>query len=122
VKRSFKRARVEVGKPCEQYDADLADMTSLSKQNAGIRFLLIVIDVFSRFLWVEPVKNKTGKYVLNAMKKIFNRGKIPKKLRTDQGREFNNRWLKTYCIEHNIHYFTTQNETKANYAKRVIRS
>lgn len=53
VRRYFKRARVEVAGPYEQFQADLADVSNISKQNGGIRFLLVVIDVFSRFLWVE---------------------------------------------------------------------
>jgi len=83
VKRSFKRARVEVGRSYQQYDAVLADVTSLSKQNLKFRFLLIVIDVISRFLLVEPVKDKTAKEILNAIRNIFKRGKIPHKLRTE---------------------------------------
>ena len=55
----------------DQYDMDLADVNSLSKHNNNIKFLLVVIDIFSRFLWVEPLKNKTGKEVVNGLKKIF---------------------------------------------------
>ncbi|XP_033759132.1 uncharacterized protein LOC117341391 [Pecten maximus] len=117
ARRSFRRAPVEVAGPFVQYDVDLAAVTSLSKQNSGVRFLLVVIDVFSRFLRVEPVKDKTAKTVLDAFKVILNRGRFPLKLRTDKGSEFNNRWLKTFCRDHNIHYFTSQNETKANYAE-----
>jgi len=122
VRRSFKRARVEVSGPHEQYDADLADVSNLSKQNSGVRFLLVVIDVFSRFLWVEPVRVKTEKQVLKAFQNVVAQGKIPKRLRTDKGSEFNNQWMKKWCKENNVHYFTTQNETKANYAERVIKT
>jgi len=94
IKRSFKRARVEVSGPYEQYDADLADVSNISKQNDGVKFLLIVIDVFSRFLYVEPVKKKTGKEVLKAFQDVTTRSKIPKRMRSDKGSEFNNKWMK----------------------------
>lgn len=69
VKRSFKRARVVVAEPYRQFDVDLADVTSLSKPNSGVRFLLVIIDIFTRSLWIEPLQNKTAKVVLNAIKK-----------------------------------------------------
>ncbi|XP_033725174.1 uncharacterized protein LOC117315138 [Pecten maximus] len=122
VKRSFRRARVEVGEPFEQYDTDLLDMTSLSKQNSGVKYLLMVIDVFSRFLWVEPIKNKTAKQVLEAFKKIVERGGIPKKIHSDLGKEYNNKWFKNWCHNNNIHYFTTQNEIHAPMVERVNRT
>ncbi|XP_069128436.1 uncharacterized protein [Argopecten irradians] len=118
----FRRARVEVSGPFEQYDADLADVSNLSSENDGIRFLLIVIDVFSRFLWVEPLRSKTGKEVLKAFDRIVKRGVIPKRLRSDGGSEFNNQWLKKWCKEHDVYYFTTKNVVKANYSERVIRT
>ena len=57
--REFKRLRVIIGGLHDQYDADLADMQKLKEKNDGVRFLLIVIDVFIHHLWVEPLLNKT---------------------------------------------------------------
>ena len=45
----------------EQWQADLADMSSISKENAGHNFILTVIDIFSRYAWARPLKNKSGK-------------------------------------------------------------
>ena len=61
VHRNFKRAKVIVSGPTEQLDVDLADMQSLSKDNDGVEYLLVAIDVFSRYAWFEPLKNKTAK-------------------------------------------------------------
>lgn len=58
-----KRARVVESGIDNQWDSNLADMSSLSRFNGGIKYLLVVIDIFSRFLWVQPLKNKTGKEV-----------------------------------------------------------
>ena len=85
---NFRRARVRVSSIDEQFDADLADMTSISRYNKGVKYLLVVIDIFSRYLWVESLKNKTTKEVVNGFKKIFKKGRKCSKLRTDKGTEF----------------------------------
>jgi len=61
VRRRFKRAQVVVAGPDEQLDIDLMDMQSLAKENDNVKFLLVAIDVFTRFAWVVPLKDKTGK-------------------------------------------------------------
>jgi len=105
------------------WDADLADVTNLSQHNKDIHFLLVVIDVFSKFLWVEPLPNKAHESVLQAFQNIFSHtDRRPTLLRTDKGKEFTNRWVKTYLKKQGIHAYTTKNETKANYAERVIRT
>lgn len=120
TRHPYKRARVVVSGIDNQWDADLADMSSLSKYNKGIKFLLVVIDIFSRFLWVQPLK-KTAKEVVERFKHIIQKGR--KKLRTDTGSEFSNRLLQEYLKSENIYYFTTQNsDTKANYSERVIQT
>jgi hypothetical protein len=50
---------ITVHSPSEQLDVYLVDMQPLSKDNDGIKYLLVAIDVFSRYAWVEPLKNKT---------------------------------------------------------------
>lgn len=57
TRHPYKRARGVVSGIDNQWDADLADMSTLSKFNKGIKFLVAVIDIFSRFLWVQPLKN-----------------------------------------------------------------
>ena len=61
-----------------QWDCDLGDMQSLSKYNGGIKFILLAIDIFSRFVWVQPLKNKTGQVVAKALSDIFKEGRQPK--------------------------------------------
>jgi hypothetical protein len=123
VHYKFKRRRVVVSGIADMYDADLSDVQNLSGHNNGTMYLLIVIDVFSRFLWVVPLKAKRAIDVIKALTVVFSEGKKCNSLRTDKGREFNNRWVKTYLAKEKINYFVTQNEdTKANYAERVIRT
>lgn len=72
-----------------QWDGDLASMENISKYNNGIKFLLILIDFFSRFLIVKPLKDKKNDTVAKALKSIFtNSMRRPKTIRFDQGGEF----------------------------------
>jgi hypothetical protein len=121
VRHNFKTARVHVSSIDEQFDIDLMSVANLAKDNDGIQFLLCAIDIFSRFLWVRPLKNKTAKSVLAATKDIF-RVRKPTKLRSDKGTEFVNRWFKKYLSEQDVYFFTTQNRPKANYVERVQRT
>lgn len=70
LQKPVKRARVLVSEPYEQYDADIADLSVLAGENDKYRYILVVIDIFSRYLWLEPLRTKTGKEVLNAFKSI----------------------------------------------------
>ena len=71
IRKHFKRRQTIVGGIDQQWQADLADMQHLAKQNNQQRYLLCVIDVFSKFSWVIPVPNKTGKKEVNSRIKSF---------------------------------------------------
>ena len=68
------------------------------------------------------IKSKTANIVIGAMKKIFKSGRIPIKLQTDGGCEFNNKTFQAYVKWHGIHYFTTRNETKCSVIERFNRT
>ena len=67
-----------------QWQADLADMSRMSKVNDQYRYLLCIIDVFSKFAWVVPIKNKMGKTLVDAFKSVLKSGRSPKSLQTDK--------------------------------------
>ena len=71
VRRKFKKRRVLVNGIDKIWAADLADMQAVSKYNRGIKDLLAVIDVFSKYGYLVPLKDKTGKSVASALKTIF---------------------------------------------------
>lgn len=121
VRRRFKTANVRVTSIDEQWDIDLLSMANIAEENDDIRFLLCAIDVFSRKLRIQPLKNKTAREVLRGMKKMLENAK-PKKIRADKGSEFVNRWFKRLMKEEDIYFFTTQNPAKANYVERVQRT
>ncbi|XP_062567676.1 uncharacterized protein LOC134229907 [Saccostrea cucullata] len=104
------------------WDADLADVNSITKENDDLKFLLVTIDDFSRYAWVRPLKNKKHESIIDALKDIFEEGRIPSELRTDKGSEWINRWTKQYLKRKDVQHFATQNVTHANYAERFIRT
>ena len=71
------------------WGADLADMQLISKFNKGFRFLLRVIDIYSKYAWVIPLNNKKGMTITNAFQKILDESKCkPNKIWVDKGSEF----------------------------------
>ena len=70
------------------WGADLADMQSLSKYNKGSKYLLFAIDLFSKYAYVVPIKDKKGTSIVNAFKKIISKIRKPSKIWVDQGSEF----------------------------------
>ena len=102
---------------------DLADIQKLKDKNDGVHFLLVVIDAFSRFMWVEPLEKKLEDMVINAFQSIFQRAKKPRHLRTDRGGEFTGRKVQDHFDSINMEHWTAHNdEMKANFAERVIQT
>ena len=119
----LKKAKVVVAGIDDQFDADLADVSNISNENGDIKYLLFVIDIFSKYLWIEPLKNKTAKEVVKGFKHIFDQEIKFKKIRTDNGKEFTSNVTRTYFKNEGDYYFTTKNSSiKANVAERVIQT
>ena len=73
------------------WGADLVDMQLLSKFNKGFRFLLCVIDIFSKYAWVLPLKDKKSISIVNGFQKIINYSKRkPNKIWVEKGSKFYN--------------------------------
>lgn len=106
----------------EQWQADLADVGLIRKENNGYPFILTVIDIFSRYAWARPLPNKTGKAVAEAFEDIFREGRIPKRIQTDQGKEFENRFVQTLFNQHNIELFSVKSAYKAAIVERYNRT
>ena len=101
---------------------DLADMQSLRKHNKRIKYLLCAIDLFSKYAWVIPLKNKKRTSIVNAFQKIISKGRGPNKIWVDQGSEFYNQSLNDFLKISNIEMNSTFHEGKSVVAERFIRT
>ena len=101
----------------------LADMQLLSKFNKGFRFLLCVIDIFSKYVWVIPLKDKKRISIVNAIQMILKEtNRKPNKIWVDKGSEFYNSSLKKWLKDNDIEMYSTNNEGKSVIAERFIRT
>ena len=99
------------------------DTQSLSKQNKGIKYLLCAIDLFSKYAFVVPLKDKKGISIVNAFKKIIKQSNIkPNKIWVHQGGEFYNLIFKKWLSDNDIIMYSTFNEGKSVVAERFIRT
>ena len=104
------------------WGAGLADMQLISKFNKGFRFLLCVIDIFSKYAWVVPLKDKKGVSTVNVFQKIIDDSKRkPNKIWVDKGSEFSNRSMKSWLQDNDIVMYSTLYEEKSVVAERFIR-
>ena len=122
VDRNFPRGKVIVEGIDSQFDADLASMTDYADSNQGYKYLLVVIDIFSRYGWVEPLKDKSANNIVRAFNNIIETGRKPRILRTDAATDFTSRKFQNFLKENDIHHFTTHNEKQANYVERFIQT
>ena len=96
--------------------ADLIDMQAFSKDNNGIKYLLTVIDIFSKFVWIVPLKQKTGQEVANAFSRIL-KERRPSKMLVDKDREFYNK-----DVQKLVELYSTENEEKSCVIERFNRT
>ena len=120
--RKFIKRKVFVKGVDEIWAADLVEMQRFSDWNKGIKYLLMVIDVFSKFGWIEPLQNKKGETVAAAFEKIFKSGRQPRLLWTDRGKEFYNKNVNQLLSRKNIKLYSTENEEKSSVAERFNRT
>ena len=102
------------------WGVDLADMQSLSKYNKGNKYFLCGIDLFSKYAWVIPIKEKKGPSIVNALKKIISEGRKPNKIWIDKGSEVYNNSFKDFMKINNTEMYSTYNEEKSVVAERFI--
>ena len=121
--RKFEKRKVYSTFKDNIWGVDLADMQLLSKYNKGIRFLLCVIDIFIKYAWVVPLKDKKGISIVKAFQSILKQSnRKPNKIWVDKGSEFYNAYFKKWLRDNNIVMYSTHNEGKSVVAKRFIRT
>ena len=123
ARRNYPRRKFDIRALDETWQAYLVDMQTYSQMNKGYRYLLTVIDVFSKFAWAIAVKSKSGEDITTAMKSIFVRDKrVPKNLQVDQGSEFYNAKFKLLMQKYKINLYSMYSNLKASIVERFNRT
>ena len=121
-RKNYPRRKIVVNHIDEIFAADLVEMQKFAKLNKGYRYLLTCIDIFSKFSWVIPLKDKKGITIKNALQKIFKQRKC-KFLWTDRGKEFYNKQVQDLLDDNNIKLYSTNNsEIKSAVIERFNRT
>ena len=95
----------------------------MSKFNKGFGFLLCVIDIFSKHVWVVPLKDEKGVSIVNAFQSLLKKSSRKlNKIWVDKGSEFYNRLMKLWLEKHGTEMYSTHNEGKSVVAERFIRT
>ena len=122
VKRNFQRGKVIVAGIDDQFDIDLASLVSYADDNDGYKYLLVVIDIFSRYGWVQPLKDKTSAEIIKGFNKILSEGRKPRRVRSDAAKDFTSGAFKDFLKSKGIFQMITHSEKQANYVERFIKT
>ena len=120
--KKFKKRKVQSTYKDNVWGADLADMQLIRKYNRGVRFLLCVLDIFSIYAWIAPLKDKKVASIVAAFQSILEQShRQPNKIWIDKGSEFYDNYKK--CLQENdIVMYSTHNEGKSVVAETFIRT
>ena len=98
-------------------------MQLISKFKKGILFLLCIIDIFRKYAWVVPLKDRKGVSIVDAFQKILDKsGRKPNKIWVDKGSEFYNNSFKKWLKDNDIEMYSIHNEGKSVVAERFFRT
>ena len=124
ARRRFTRNHTYVAGIDAQWEADLADMQGIARQNGGMRYMFTVIDVFSMFAWAVPVHSKDAKAITAAFDQVLTAAhpRYPRRLQTDKGKEFFNSEFANLMKRHGIEHFASESEQKAAVVERFNRT
>lgn len=124
VRINFKRNKCIVNNIDQCWQADLNDMRGLAEYNDKFKYILAVIDVFSKYGFMVPLKDKTGSSVKKAFEQIFSKsGRKPENLQTDKGSEFTSRNVRNFLKINDVSFYTTKNpDVKASVIERWNRA
>lgn len=122
TERNFERNKIFTNFINEVWEIDSLHYVNYSRYNYGYKYLIMIIDAFSKYLIVIPVKTLRAEELIPKFTKLFRKVK-PMKIRTDRGLEFNNRHFISLCQRFKIKFYTTSNQTKkAAIVERVNRT
>jgi hypothetical protein len=124
ARHTFRRNHTYASRIDQQWQADLADMQSLAKQNDGYHYILTCIDILSRYAWAVPVRSKSTNDMVTAMNRLFqlSQPRTPERLQTDRGKEFFNRSVSALLQKKNVSHFASNSDKKAAVVERFNRT
>jgi transposase InsO family protein len=122
AKKRFTRERVVVSSKNQQWDCDSLSMAFYKKENEGYGYILVCVDIFTRFLHTRPLKTLRAAEAKEAFQDILKTSQKPKSIRTDRGGEFIGSEMKKFLQSSGIKHILTNNELKSSYAERVNRT
>lgn len=90
--------------PFQHWQMDLMDFQKFARQNSGYKYVFVAIDIFTKFVYIAPIKDKSQKHVAQVLNKIFLSGDVPDLLHSDNGTEFkgNNGYVERLCREFKV--------------------
>ncbi|XP_011858854.1 PREDICTED: uncharacterized protein LOC105556376 [Vollenhovia emeryi] len=124
LRRKFPRLHYNVTNIDDLWEADLIELRNLKSYNDGYSYL-VIIDVLSKYAWVEPLRDKTSKGVTEALQRVLSRneGRVPVYLQTDKGKEFIGQALQRFLEEKGIRFRVARNpDVKAAVVERFNRT
>jgi IS30 family transposase len=104
------------------WSLDLVEMIQFKDVNKGYNYILVIVDVYSRYCWAIPLKNKTGKDVSNAIENIIKNFNSPEHFWTDEGKEFYNKDVDKLRDKYNINIYSTYGVAKSAIVERLNRT
>jgi len=124
ARRRFRRRRVVTKHKDETWQCDLAEMIPYAKSNGGMKYILTVIDVYSKYAWAEPVAKKTGAQIVKALDRVLSQTprRKPKMIQTDAGKEFYNATFSEWCRANGIRHYSSYSHLKASVVERFNRT
>ncbi|XP_044588799.1 uncharacterized protein LOC123267980 [Cotesia glomerata] len=121
ARKKYPRRHVDIRGLDETWQADLVDMSAYASTNNKHKFILTIIDIFSKFSWAVSSKTKNAQDVSNAMKSVLKQRRVPKNLHEDQEKEFYNSEFKALMKQHGINMYSTFINLKASICERFNR-
>ncbi|RWS04210.1 integrase core domain-containing protein-like protein [Dinothrombium tinctorium] len=84
-------------------------MQEFSRSNNGFKYIITIIDCFSKLAYAFPIKNKGANEVTDVFKNLLKEA-VPEKLRTDRGKEFENKLFKSLLDKYKVNFFTSKDD------------
>ncbi len=123
IRRKFARGKIKAVFLDSHWQADLCDLQKLAKYNDGYKYLLTCFDVFSKYGWAEPIKDKQASTVATAFSRILKKGRKPFWLMTDKGKEFVGKAFRDLMTKKMVTHYTAKSpDIKAASVERYNRT